>query len=431
MKKIYIRVKTFFNTIEGKIAFYPTLMAFVGFNLSFFMAWLENKGVSKFLVEKLPQLMLEDGDTVLTIMSACIGGIISMMVFSFSMVMLLLSQASSNFSPRLLPGLISDKKNQLILGTYLATIVYLVFILFSIEPDDKKYNLPGLSILSGIALTLICLASFIYFIHNMSQSIQINNILDKIFYKSKERLERNIKMEDKKDTKLMNSFPDTKEWYSYTINRSGYFQNISSENLVKFCVENNTRIYLTIPKGFFVLKNISFIKSEKELTEAQISDILDNINFARGEFVEDNYILAFKQVTEIAVKAMSPGVNDPGTAINAIDYLTELFALRMQKNDNGVLLKDGRAWLKIAVVSFEELLYTCMASLRTYCKHDPVLVEKLLWMLKYLASQDTYAEEMYPLLINKEIKLLLKDAKLSLANKRDWKRVKELMAKDS
>lgn len=424
MKKLYIRLKTFFNTIQGKIAFYPTLMALLGFNLAFLMAWLEKNGISNLLLKKAPQLMLQDGDTVLTIMSACIGGIISIMVFSFSTVMLLLSQASSNFSPRLLPGLISDKKNQIILGTYLATIIYLVFILFSIEPDDEKYTLPGLSILLGIIATLFCLAAFIYFIHNMSQSIQINNILDNIYDKSKERMLLIINEEDDKDKEILNNFPSTQNWHKYTVKTSGYFQNISLKNIIEICTENETRIYLTIPKGFFVLQQTPFVKSEKELTEKQLDTILSNINFARGEFVEDNYILAFKQITEIAVKAMSPGINDPGTAINAIDYLTELFALRMQKSDNGVFIKNHKAWLKIATVDFHELLYRNMASLRTYCKHDPILVEKLIAMLTYLYKQENSQNPSYKEAVAKEIKLLLKDAKKSLSNKQDWKRIK-------
>ncbi len=427
MKNVYVRLRTFFNTIQGKIAFYPSLFAFLGFNLAFLMAWLEGGDVSKFLLEETPQLMLEDGDTVLTIMSACIGGIISMMVFSFSMVMLLLSQASSNFSPRLLPGLISDKKNQFILGTYLATLIYLIFILFSIEPDDEKYALPGLSILLGIFATLVCLGAFIYFIHNMSQSIQINNILDKIYDKSKERLQYIIKREDAKDSEIMNDFPNTKNWHEYKVKTSGYFQNISLKNIFKICTENDTRIYFTVPKGFFVLQYTPFIKSEKKLTEEQLDKLLSNINFARGEFVEDNYILAFKQITEIAVKAMSPGINDPGTAINAIDYLTELFALRMQKSDNGVMIEDNKALLKIATVDFDELLYTSMASLRTYCKHDPILVEKLLSMLNYLHRLDNCAKVLYKQAVATEVKTLLKDAKKSLANKKDWKKIKLLI----
>ena len=86
-------------------------------------------------------------------------------------------------------------------------------------------------------------------------------------------------------------------------------------------------------KGIFVLQGIPFFRSEKKLEEETVKKILSNFNFARPELVADNYLLAFKQITEIIVKAMSPGINDPGTAINGIDYLTELFALRMHKKD--------------------------------------------------------------------------------------------------
>ncbi|MGJ8666418.1 MAG: DUF2254 domain-containing protein [Patiriisocius sp.] len=425
MIKLYNRTLSFFNTIEGKIAFYPTLLALGGFILSFSMMLLEENGVSKMILETFPRLMLQDGDTALTVMSTCVGGIISMMVFSFSMVMLLLSQASSNFSPRLLPGLISDKIHQLILGTYLATIIYFIFTLFSIEPDDEKYTLPGMSILIGILLTIICLGAFIYFIHNISQRIQINNILDDIYSKSKKRLEEVICLEDESSDRLKSTFPDSKNWYSYSTRRSGYFQNISISNVISFCKDEDIQIYITIPKGFFVLSHVPFIYTSREISEEKLKRLLANFNFSRGELVEDNYILAFKQITEIAVKAMSPGINDPGTAINAIDYLTELFTIRMRKKDNGVIVKDEAVYAKIAVVSFEELLYYSMASLRTYTKHDPIIVQKLLWMLGYLLNQNAEQNE-YIEIINEEIKALKEDAKHAFGNERDFKAIMNL-----
>lgn len=429
MKGLYIRIISFFNTIQGKIAFYPTLLAIIGFNFAFAMAAIENTGVSKALIKYVPQLMLEDGDTALTIISVCIGGLISMMVFSFSMVMLLLSQASSNFSPRLLPGLISDKKNQVILGTYLASILYLIFTMFAIEPDDKKYALPGLSILIGIILTIVCLGLFIYFIHNMSQSIQINNILDGIFDKSKKRLTEMIAQEGQQKNYSVKGFPNTDNWFSYTSKHSGYLQNISEKNMCNFCEENGTRFHILVPKGFFVLKNLPLLRSEKELSEEDVDKILSNINFDRGEFVEDNYVLAFKQITEIAVKAMSPGVNDPGTAINAIDYLTELFALRMKKIDGSILTKNNTSYVKINAVSFKNLLYQSMASLRTYCKHDPVIVQKLILMLSYLKVQENCGDPAYQKSVSKELKTLLKDAKRAISAKQDWKKIKKLVPK--
>ncbi|MDC8001916.1 DUF2254 domain-containing protein [Aequorivita todarodis] len=414
MKKIFIRISDFFNTVESKIAFYPTLLAFSGFLVALLMIYLEQHGISRKIMDVFPLLMVEDGDTALTVLSACLGGLISLMVFSFSMVMLLLSQASNNYSPRLLPGLISDKRHQLILGIYLATILYSIFTLFSIEPSEKKYTLPGFSVLLGIALTIVCLVAFIYFIHNISQSIQISNILDTIFEEAEKRLQKLIASE-KGQAK---TFPDTAGWHEYQAGRSGYFQNISIKNILKICEDEETKLYITVPKGLFVLGNSVFLKSEKELDEKVVESIISNISFARGELVEDNYILAFKQITEIAVKAMSPGINDPGTAINAIDYLTAIFALRMQKNDNGIIVHEEKPTLRLAVVTFNELLYNVMASLRTYCKHDPIMVQKLFWMLDYLQKQPA-AETAYIIAIQEEMKTLLEQAKSSFTSKKD------------
>ncbi|QQX75627.1 MULTISPECIES: DUF2254 domain-containing protein [Aequorivita] len=423
MKKLFIRIFDFFNTVESKIAFYPTLFAISGFFVAVLMIYLEQHGISREIMDVWPILMVEDGNTALTVLSACLGGLISLMVFSFSMVMLLLSQASNNYSPRLLPGLISDRRHQIILGIYLSTILYNIFILFSIEPSEDKYTLPGFSVLLGIVFTIVCLVAFIYFIHNISQSIQINNILDVIFEYAERRLQGLIESEKGKTKK----FSNTDNWYEYKAGRSGYFQNISIKNILKICDDEETKIYITIPKGLFVLKNSIFLKSEKQLDEKVVNSIISNISFARGELVEDNYILAFKQITEIAVKAMSPGINDPGTAINAIDYLTDLFALRMQKNDNGIIIHKENATLRVAVVTFKELMYNVMASLRTYCKHDPVLVEKLLWMMVYLQKQPA-AENNYHKVIKEEMTTLLEQAKNSFDSEWDVLTIDKMIA---
>ncbi|MEH6765747.1 MAG: DUF2254 domain-containing protein [Aequorivita antarctica] len=430
MKHFLIRFATFFRTVKSKIAFYPTLITIAGFFLALGMIILEQQGISRKIIDVFPMLMVEDGDTALNVLSTCIGGLISMMVFSFSMVMLLLSQASSNFSPRLLPGLISNKRHQIILGIFLATIVYNIFTLFSVNTSEEKYTLPGFSILLGVLFTIVCLSAFIFFIHNISQSIQINNIMDGIYDQAMDRLNEIIDSEENATKMLVAHFPNTSEWQSYTSSKNGYFQNISINNITEICKKNDVRIYITIPKGLFVLKNNSVLKTSKVLDEKIVDEIFSNMNFARGEYIRDNYTLAFKQITEIAVKAMSPGINDPGTAINAIDYLTELFALRMKKNNSGVLIADNKAYIKIAIIQFEELLYNVMASLRTYCKHDPIVVQKLIWMLKYLQDQPV-ADETYTTAIKEELKVLIDNMNFdSEKDKRVLRRLAE-MEKDS
>ncbi|RMA58544.1 DUF2254 domain-containing protein [Ulvibacter antarcticus] len=424
MKYIYFKFLTFYNLIKSNIIFFPALFAIGGFNFAFLMIYLESKGLSNELLNRVPQLLVENGDTALTIISACLGGLISLMVFSFSMVMLLLSQASSNFSPRLLPGLISDKRHQVILGIYLGTIIYNIFTLFSIEPGGEKYSLPGTSVLLAIIFTIICLIAFIYFIHNMSQSIQINTILDRIYEESVDRLQHIIEIE--KECDIKDDFPDTSNWNTYFSKNNGYFQNISLSAIAEICEKNSTKIYITKPRGSYLLKNVSLIKSEKELDEEILSEIHSSISFSRGELISDNYILAFKQMTEIILKAMSPGVNDPGTAINAIDYLTEIFALRMKKRDDEYYMQNETVYVKIATIKFSELLYNVMASIRTYCKHDPIIVQKLIWMLKHLYIQPALNDQ-YKVAVKEEVEILVKEALNTYTTEKDKTILKNLV----
>ncbi len=421
MKKIFYRSLSFFNILESKIAFYPTVLALFGIFFAFLLMYFESLGISKYLLEKAPVLVVDNGNTAMTMLSALISGLISVIVFSFSMVMLLLSQASSNYSPRLLPGLISDRKHQVILGIYLSTILYNIFILFSIQPTGDKYQIPGFSVLMGILGTVICIYAFIFFIHNISQSIQISNILKKIYTQSKNRLTEVIE----KESTHLTPFPASDDWYEYHSEKSGYLQNISYTNMINFSMENDTQLHIIPFKGSFILNGIPLFKSKNKLNEEQVKQVLDNISFAREELVGDNYILGFKQITEIILKAMSPGINDPGTAINAIDYLTELLALRMQKKDINVIRRDEIPYLKITTVDFKNILYQVMVAIRTYCKHDVTLNQKLLVMLHYLLQQETYNKDYYDN-IKEEAILLLADAKEAITNPADIKRLTKL-----
>ena len=99
--------------------------------------------------------------------------------------------------------------------------------------------------------------------------------------------------------------------------------------------------------------------------------------------------------------------------------------LELQKRDSGVLLRDDKAVLKIAVVQFKELLYNTMASLRTYCKHDPIIVQKLIWMLRYLEKVDCYEEE-YKEAIKKELKNLIEDSIASFDSDQDIEKIKNI-----
>lgn len=422
MKSLYIKIKSFFHTIEGNIAFYPSLLSFLGFNFAMLMLYLEDRGISAFVIEHAPELVINNADTAITLLSFLTGGIISIMVFSFSMVMVMLNQASSNFSPRVLPGLISKRNHQYVLGIYLATILYNTFTLVGLNPlENDKYQLPGFSVLLGILLTVVCLFSFLYFIHSISQSIQVNNILKGIYGQARNRMTGLVE----KESKEVPSFPDTSDWKQYGSKETGYLQTFAAANLINICEENNLQLKILPITGAFVLKGIPMIQISKDIDEELVDEILSNFNFAEGEIVEDNYALAFKQITEIGIKAMSPGINDPGTAINTIDYLTELFAIRLQKNDDTIITNEDKALIYVNTINFKELLYQVMVSYRTYCKHDMTCVQKLFLMIKYLLLQET-TNDFYHNSLVREAKYLYDDANAHIGNEEDKRRIEQL-----
>lgn len=422
MKQIYIRLKWLFERITTKIAFYPTLLTFSGLMLGFIMLFLEKEGISKWFIEEVPQLFINDAETARSLLSTFIAGIFSLMVFSFSMVMVLLSQASSNYSPRILPGLIRNKKHQYVLGFYMGVLTYCILILLAVKPTQDKTELPGVAILLSIFLVLNVLACFIYFIHSISEAIQINNIIEDIYNKSKNRLEQLISNNDSGDD---HNYPDTENWNVIESRETGYLQTLDEKSLIDLCHDADCKLDIIIAKGTFTVKGAAFVKCNKNLSKKEIKRLISCFGFSRSEIVSQNYVLGFKQLTEIAVKAMSPGINDPGTANSCLDYLTELFTLRMRKHDFSFLInEDGSKVAALRTIDFKEILYYVFSPLRQYCKNDAVMVQKMLYVLSHLLQQEAVSKD-YKKEIITQSEAILEDAGKCIDNSLD----KEAIAK--
>ncbi|MAU25940.1 MAG: hypothetical protein CMH48_10510 [Muricauda sp.] len=412
------RIRNYLLSLTNKIAFYPTLISFFGIALALFIIYLENKGVSAYLLDTAPVLVIDNTETARIILSAFITGLISLMVFSFSMVMVLLSQASSNFSPRVLPGLISNKRHQVVLGLYLGAILYNLFGLVAIEPDGSDYQTPGFLVLIGIVFTIICLGSFIYFIHSISESIQVNNILKRIYTNTRAAIENCLKNEKQPTGEL----PNFSAWREYRAGKSGYFQGLLINSIAKICREEGVQIFVPLFKGAYVMESTIGFMANIDLDEDITHKILSNFLYSEDEFSERNPIYGFKQITEIALKAMSPGINDPGTALNAIDYLSGLFSLLMKRNNKlDVVNLEGGCCIYFSELDFSTILCYVMAALRQYCRHDSIVVERLMHMLETLGQQCLTKKETE--VLKKELFALKEDALKYIENNHDRARL--------
>ena len=424
MVEIKNAVLRFYRSVVYSIAFYPSIIAVGLFLFALGMLTAEQYDISSWLRERVPLLIIQDERTARAIATTMVGGLISLMVFSFSMVMVLLNQASTNFSPRLLPGLISGKRHQIVLGVYLGSIVYGITMLMNIHPKYEVYAVPGASIFVGIVLTVICLGLFIYFINTISLNIQVTHVLNRVFRETRDKLIAEREREDHLSGR--DAIPDTEQWMEMTGERTGYLVNVSEDHLLEIAQRVGTRFQLRVPLGGFVLNHLPVLRSEKQLNEAQCRDVLSCLDFRTSRSMSDNYVHGFKQITEIGLKAMSPGINDPGTCLNAIDYLTELFALRMQI-DEVPYAHDAEDTVRLYYhpTEFSDLLYFVLAALRTYIHHDPVVLLKTLDMFRQLLQMDRKLDK-YRETVVLEVNNLLRDAEANLKNEADLGRINRM-----
>ena len=425
LTKIKAQIYFLYRKVVSSIAFYPVIIAVVFLLIAVVLVNFENNILTKYVQDHIKCLLIDDPSTARSMLSTLIGGIISLTVFSFSMVMVLLNQASTNFSPRLLPGLISDKKHQIVLGIYIGTIIYNIIVLVGVTSSDDVIMLNGFSVLVGIAFGILSLCMFVFFIHSISNEIQINTILSTIFIKTKGRLEHIIDGDRKQDK----TFRSDKSWNEVTSTRTGYYQGVNLSALKQFMKENDTNVKIIPVKGTYIFKEQVVFSTDIQLDDDASEVMNEFIIFSSSFDLTENYILGLRQIAEVGIKAMSPGINDPGTAIMTLDYLTELLALRLQITDNVVIVVEGTE-LKIEspAMPFDKMLYSILATYRQYCKHDIVVMKKMLQMLQYLSKREP-KESSYTDALKYEIVKLMEDAEQCVKNEHDLQHLRELHAK--
>lgn len=416
ISKLWFR--QFYLRYFSSITFIPAALAVFFIVMAFFLMKLDEAGIGYLIIANIPYLATHQEDTVVSLLATLIGGMFSLMVFSFTMVMMILTTSTSNYSPRVIPGLISKKGHQLVLGLYLGTIAYLMIVLINIGKDTFKNEVPDLAVLIGIVATLGCLIAFIYFIHSISQHIQAGNIIQNLYEETSEQLQEEI------NGSYCAHSPATQGWQVLKSPKTGYFQGIDELIALKFTTQHNMQMVIIPEKGRFILKGKPIALLNKTLAPDAILAFQKHIDYNFEEHVSINYLFGFKHLTEVAVKALSPGINDPGTALNAIDYLTDLFC-QLQQIGRYKLIKDknGEPRLYYRQASFNKVFYYVFSSIRNYASRDVAVQAKLLYLLEVLQEHPIPAE--YSDLFHKERMALLQNAKQGFENDRDLEILKE------
>lgn len=389
MSAVTNRLFRLYHRVTGSIAFYPTLIAVGLASLCVVTIVLEMTWLQPYK-EDLDLGLVKNADNARLILGTLVAGIISLMVFSFSMVMVVLNSAASSLSPRVIPGLISSRSHQVVLGVYLGTIINSLMLISTIQEGDD-INVPSLGIFLALGLPVICLCLFVYFIRSISLSIQVDFILNRVYKQTLAQLRtRRRQLQDSHGP----AWPDDAQWSVVRARRSGYFKALNVTAAHGVLDEHDARMTVQVHYGFFVMPGHPLMRIDRELDDDCTNRLLDCFDFYVEEYAHRHFFFGFKQIVEIAVRALSPGINDPGTAIKAIDMLSVLLAERMEMPDHEVAHAQDRPRIFIRELNLHQLLQMTFGPQRRYGADDLQVLQALLQACKNLlyAAKDADTE---------------------------------------
>ncbi len=380
-------IRFYYNKVIESIAFYPAIIA-VGFLLlSWIMLEIDFSETGKAIKSQYKLISLKDATTARTIISTVAAAIISLTVFSFSMVMIVLNQAASQMSNRVLSSMIENRFQQMILGVYIGTIVYALFLLSTIRDIESGILVPALSIYLLVFLTVIDIFLFIYFLDYVTQTVKYETVIDRVRSQTMEMMvEEFVEVED--ETASWESMP----YVEIKTLKSGYFQSFNEYDLLRFADEKNFYISFVQQQSSYLLKDTILMKvySEKPLEKDDLQSISDATDFYSGQPIDINADYGFRQLAEISMKALSPGINDPGTAVISLHSIFALLAFRLNcKMPCLRKEKDEVDRIFIPTSTFLDIFEKCIPPIWNYGKEDQYIQNELLGMLLQLNAKDS------------------------------------------
>lgn len=317
-----------------------------------------------------------------TLLGVVAGSTIGVAGTLFSITIAALTLASNQMGPRLLRNFMRDRGNQLTLGVMLGAFAYSLVVLRSVRGGGDDTFVPSVGVTVGLILAAGCIGLLIYFIHHVATRINVDTVMDLVhgdIRKDIRRLTQESKPEDA---------PEQPDWGAGTEMRmqgSGYLQQVDAAALANWAAENGTAIKLLVRPGGFVLPGAVIAQISPPVDGAE--EVIRRSTALSSQAGSANDLsFSMLQLVEVAVRALSPGINDPRTAISALDRLGASLAELAPRNlRNGVVLRDGELRLLICDLTYDQLVDSMFAMIRRAAGGTPSVLLHLLHVLGEVA----------------------------------------------
>lgn len=381
-------VLNWLTKLRSSLWLIPTCMAIAAIFLSLAVPYLD-AFFSPEKIDSLRWLSNMGPEGAMTLLSTIAGSMITIAGVVFSITIVALTLASAQFGPRLLGNFLRDRGNQFVLGTFVATFLYCLLVLRTIHVDPNSYT-PYWGTLVGLILAVCSLGVLIYFMHHIAISIQAPNLIAAVYGELEEDLTRlfpeRLGME-KENEANKTSIPHLmarieKEGMEIKAEVGGYLQAIENDGLMDIARERNLVIFLHYRPGRFITMGASLAKvlALGPMTDIVSQHINKQMICGTNRTQEQDIEFSVLQLVEVAVRALSPGINDPFTCINCIDHLSAILCQLCQRKIPSPFRYDPDGVLRIITppVTFEGVLNAAFHQIRQHGKGNVAVIICLL-----------------------------------------------------
>ena len=323
-------------------------------------------------------------DSTRLILTTLAGAVITVVGVVFSIMIVTLTLASTQFGPRMLRNFIRDRGTQVTLGTFVATFVYAILVLISIGGSGGDF-VPHLSATVALGLVAVSMGVLIYFIHHIATSIQLPRVIATIA----NDLSKAIDAESRTVGPAVEAGPSVEELLLRMSERggtvgapaSGYLQFVQHQELVRLAAEKGAVIRLLQRPGHFVVRGHTMATVWPPQTTEAVSDALRRAHITGPvRTLAQDLPFAVDQLVEIAIRALSPAVNDTFTAMTCIDWLGESLCKVTARWHPVRVHRDSHGFVRVitAHISYERLVEHAFEKIRQAGRGMPaVLIRQL------------------------------------------------------
>lgn len=339
------------------------------------------------------------------LLSTVAGSMIAIAGTVFSMTLVAMSLASSQLGPRLLRNFMRNTSNQVVLGTFVATFVYCLLVLRTIRRADEMAFVPHLSVSIGVLLAMVSIGVLIYFIHHVAVSIQAEVVVARVGRELEEGIGKLFPGQLGQPRPDISKAPGPAELPA-TFEREarpvgaledGYLQLIDADALMALAVREDLLLRLERRPGHYLVQGqaIVMVWPGERVTEALVGELNDAVVLGTQRTATQDVEFSFLQLVEIAVRALSPGINDPFTAIACVDRLGSALCRLARSEVPSPYRCDGRGRLRLVApgLDFAGIVDTAFNQIRQSARSNPAVAIRLLDAIAQIASHVRTAQD--------------------------------------